>query len=1157
MGISARATACLTDTVWRRWTRLSSAVRSRERALESTALEWRSFEEKVEKARAVAEDLQSRAPESAVPAAASRAALQSLLEYHDCFCLEAERERASLALLGQQARALLPSPTQEGAQGGQTLLLPSPTQGGQTLLLPSPTQGQSEHRDISCLQEHYHRLLQRVKGGRESVQAELEERGQVERELSLVEGWIQDTRGLLLSPSADLDTLLIELEAAREDVLAHRQTVEDLSGQQLLKYEQLQSGLTHTHTHTQLQSALPSDLQTQLAEITLSLGAAEDQVHAREQEVLQTRALKEDLSGRVQELLERIGSVCGRLEEKSRDMEDAQEDTRSVCEELEGCGSTLRDLKEAHERFGEQNPLLLRHLRSSMGRLAHAHRRAATLAQECSTQLLKAEDLLEEYTDVRSFIMSWAQKAESLTSCSVVWSPSAQIHEQIRAHQSLLRKCPELQVDLEGMVQKVSQLSAVLHTHAMNQQVAALSQHVEEQQDAIRSRLESLQDAAEDVGRLEGRVKALHGCLEHTQATLTCPELAHANLRQQLAHRQHLLSEMEDFQQQVEMLQRCQSALRLPEEVVSSLPLCNTAQSLRAEASQLQHSVIQQCAILQEAVLQHEQYEQEVTHLQRLVEEAHRIIQDRPVNTNNIQELQTQIQHHEELAQKTQGYQEQIWALNSKCRMLRAKAKHATMLLSVPEVPGGLSDGLDELGPVEEDEEEEEEEEEEMARHPSAHPSVVMMTAGRCHTLLSPVAEESGEEGTNSEVSSPPACRSPSPGASADTTLTQGSGKASISRAPLQEVFDSASSSATNLDDLQRSWETLKNVISEKQRSLCEALERQQHYQESLQSVSTKMEAIETALNQGLDHGRSPESHMATHQALLDEILMLQDEMRALQDCFSEELHCDTLEGEGLLHCDTLEGEGLHCDTLEGEESQQQALQSTLTVLGERMATIRMKASGRRQLLEERLSDQLEEQRQEQALQRCHSEAEELDHWLLSTRATLSSALQPRPQDMDMEEQLIDCQDMLMEIEQKVSCLSELSVHSESLLLEGRGQTRGGAEQLSQKLHGLKASLVALQRILQDKQTHIQGSLQEPEDSECVCDSTLSQSPNFQDWLIQVRTSRGQQRHDHVQRQRELEEQLAEQKKLLQSVASRGEELLTQQATPNGDGSSV
>lgn len=59
---------------------------------------------------------------------------------------------------------------------------------------------------------------------------------------------------------------------------------------------------------------------------------------------------------------------------------------------------------------------------------------------------------------------------------------------------------------------------------------------------------------------------------------------------------------------------------------------------------------------------------------------------------------------------------------------------------------------------------------------------------------------------------------------------------------------------------------------------------------------------------------------------------------------------------------------------------------------------------------QEKISEQLEGQRQEQALQRYHSEAEELDHWLLSTRATLSSALQPINEDMDMEEQLIDCQ---------------------------------------------------------------------------------------------------------------------------------------------------
>lgn len=66
-------------------------------------------------------------------------------------------------------------------------------------------------------------------------------------------------------------------------------------------------------------------------------------------------------------------------------------------------------------------------------------------------------------------------------------------------------------------------------------------------------------------------------------------------------------------------------------------------------------------------------------------------------------------------------------------------------------------------------------------------------------------------------------------------------------------------------------------------------------------------------------------------QALMDEILMLQEEIGELQMCFSEEL----AESDG-----------------DGDAGEQLALQSTLTVLGERMATIRMKASGKRQLLE-------------------------------------------------------------------------------------------------------------------------------------------------------------------------------------------------------------
>ena len=56
-----------------------------------------------------------------------------------------------------------------------------------------------------------------------------------------------------------------------------------------------------------------------------------------------------------------------------------------------------------------------------------------------------------------------------------------------------------------------------------------------------------------------------------------------------------------------------------------------------------------------EAVVQYEQYEQEMQHLQELIEGAHREIEDKPVATSNIQELQAQISRHEVRQAKFKG----------------------------------------------------------------------------------------------------------------------------------------------------------------------------------------------------------------------------------------------------------------------------------------------------------------------------------------------------------------------------------------------------------------------------------------------------------------------------------------------------------------------
>lgn len=69
---------------------------------------------------------------------------------------------------------------------------------------------------------------------------------------------------------------------------------------------------------------------------------------------------------------------------------------------------------------------------------------------------------------------------------------------------------------------------------------------------------------------------------------------------------------------------------------------------------------------------------------------------------------------------------------------------------------------------------------------------------------------------------------------------------------------------------------------------------------------------------------------------------------------------------------------------------------------------------------------------------------------------------------------LLLLQNMLVEIEEKVQALSELAMHSDSLLVEGRQETREEAERLSRKLSTLKGGLLELQRMLQDKQNNLQ-----------------------------------------------------------------------------------
>ncbi|TNN68506.1 Nesprin-1 [Liparis tanakae] len=292
-------------------------------------------------------------------------------------------------------------------------------------------------------------------------------------------------------------------------------------------------------------------------------------------------------------------TIALKLEDKGADLEEAKEETKALCEECQCCSRSVADLGIAVQEFGEQNPLLCKQLGDAVAKLTEVQRNTTQQVQDRANRLKKAERQVEEYRGMKAFILGWTEKAEALVTGCIIWGSASQLQEQIRAHQALLRECRGLHGDLEAMGEREGQLGEVLQTEGWSQQVKHLSRHTEELQQTAKTRLQSLQDAAKDMLLLEAEVKTLHAAVDQIQITLASPDLNRLSLREQLTQRQRLLVEMEGFKQQVAAVQQCQSALRLPLEVVAGLPISHTAQILQQEASQLQHTTIQQCNILQ------------------------------------------------------------------------------------------------------------------------------------------------------------------------------------------------------------------------------------------------------------------------------------------------------------------------------------------------------------------------------------------------------------------------------------------------------------------------------------------------------------------------------------------------------------------------------
>lgn len=243
-----------------------------------------------------------------------------------------------------------------------------------------------------------------------------------------------EKKGLLLTYLLSLVNFNISrVQVVHGDVITYRQNVDKLAEQQQSKY-------------LDLYTILPSEISMQLAEVSLALGAIEDQVlvdlfyfflsghmhplHweaqvdisavlfqvlSKEREIQRTREIKDDFSSRINDVSEKLKAISAKFKEKSPDVDHAKEEVKvgqlpcftrkyklftlekntflfllsqSLSENLDTCGRVLIELDYSVQEFGRRNPLLAKQLGDAISKLSEMHRHTTRLA-DCRNNWLK------------------------------------------------------------------------------------------------------------------------------------------------------------------------------------------------------------------------------------------------------------------------------------------------------------------------------------------------------------------------------------------------------------------------------------------------------------------------------------------------------------------------------------------------------------------------------------------------------------------------------------------------------------------------------------------------------------------------------------------------------------------------------------------------
>ncbi|XP_047397719.1 nesprin-2 isoform X2 [Sciurus carolinensis] len=569
------------SALWEKWLCLLQAAIEWEMWSEELKQEWKFISEEIERETIILDNLQEELPEtSRAKEAMATGELSELLDALRQYEESVELQQLLLTLLLQRIRSIRNVPEARGAIEAVPSL-----------------------QEILSMRERCDRLFQKAQKNKESLQSEIQERLRFTKEIVALKNVFQQATTSFQNMAAEGHPERAEQFKELQSILKKgKLTFESIMEKLRIKY-------------CEMYTIVPAEMESQVEECRKALEDIDEKIS---DEVLKSSPSCAT-SRKIDEINSGLHQVEKMLQQKSKNIEKAQEIQKKLWDKLDLWHSKLNELDSEVQDIVEQDPGQAQEWMDNLMIPFQKYQQVSQRAETRTSQLNKATIKMEEYSDLLKSTEAWIENTSRLLANPALYDSSRTLSHHASALRMALEDSEQKHSLLHSVFTDLEDLSIIFETDDLIQSIHDLSGQVVALQQQIMESLPHIQRVADDVVAIESEIKSMEKKVSKIRTILLSKEIFDFSPGEHLKHGEVILENIRPMKKTIAEIVSYQVELRLPQAGTKPLPVFQRTNQLLQAVKLLENVTQEQNELLKIVIKQTNECDEEIENLKQIL----------------------------------------------------------------------------------------------------------------------------------------------------------------------------------------------------------------------------------------------------------------------------------------------------------------------------------------------------------------------------------------------------------------------------------------------------------------------------------------------------------------------------------------------------------